>query len=143
MKLEFKRDQSEEYYRKFLLLNKLYNSNNSYSKIIDLVFKEYIFKQGYCWDILFKDKMAPTYAYNYSVCVLNENPFPEGEPYIAKNPKHAYLYAKHILRDRFELCEPYLDAYYKSLYLNYMFELFLNKKISRKTYEEIQKYFFV
>ena len=47
------------------------------------------------------------YAYCYARDVL-ERPWPEAEPYIAKNTFWACNYAKNVLRDRFYEAEPYI-----------------------------------
>lgn len=96
----FKYHQSEEYYRKLLLLSKI--KRESYL-FID---KQYIFDKGYCWDILLKDKNSPWLCCNYARNVLNGE-FPEGEHFINKNEQARYSYLNFVLKKRYA-------EYYKS-----------------------------
>lgn len=97
MNYEFKKRQSEEYYRKLLLLNKV-------KPFLDFEQKQYIFNKSFCHDILFNDKDVTELCYVYAVKIL-KGPFPEGEIYISKNVIYSYYYAVKILKDRFELGE--------------------------------------
>lgn len=97
MKLKFERYQTEAFYRKLLLLDRL-------NKQINLLEKYHIFNQGYCWDILFKDKDASKLCFLYAKIRLRK-PFPEGEPLIALNAHYSYEYATKILKDRFPMGE--------------------------------------
>lgn len=93
MTIKYTENQSEEFYRKLLLLDKL-------KTILSIDEKQCIFDKGYCWGILFKDKESPSLCYYYSINVLR-GPFPEGEKYIARDMVYAYYYATVILKDRF------------------------------------------
>lgn len=52
-------NDSEDYYRKLLLLDKMKPSLN-------FIEKAYIFKKEYCWDILKHDKDYPYFLYSYT-----------------------------------------------------------------------------
>lgn len=97
MNLKLKVNQSEEYYRKILLLDKL-------KPFLSILNKQYIFFENYCWDILLKDSMAPSLCFWYSFHRLKK-PFPEGEKYISEDAMLSYHYSKFILKDRFLLAE--------------------------------------
>lgn len=109
MSIEFKYNQSEEYYKKLLLLDKVKPS-------LDLSYKEYIFEKNYCWDILLKDKKyASHFAYMY-IAEFNKA-VPDLEPYLAKESVYAYYYAKNILKGRFLLGEELIFSDHKHNYI--------------------------
>lgn len=113
MNLKTKNDKAEAYYRKLILLNKVTN-------ILSIENKKYIFEQGYCWDLLFKDEDAAEVCYYYARHVLKKA-FPEGEPYIAKSPWYAYHYAVSVLDGRFPLGERVLfNSDWKENYLYFL-----------------------
>lgn len=114
MNYQFKEDQTEEYYRKLLLLNKV-------KPFLKTSQKFYIFKLGFCWNLLFKDEDGPSLCYDYAKRVLKTF-FPEGEKIIATDPFYSYMYAKHILKSPFRLGEkaiscncPYAYLYAKDV----------------------------
>lgn len=100
MSITFSKDLLEKHYTKKLLRNKL-------KPVMSTREKYEIFKQHVCWDILFKDEHAAWLCYEYSRDVLKK-PFPEGKPYIAKDPEFSYCYAKMIIKGRFPACEDYI-----------------------------------
>lgn len=114
---EFKFNQSEEFYRKLLLLDKL-------KKELLPEKKNYIFEQGHCWDLLLKEndeELVEKLTFNY-VAFCAKKPVPELEPYFCKNALCAFAYASRILKDRFPMGEIAIkkNKVYNELYNNYL-----------------------
>lgn len=107
-------NQSPEYYKKLLLLDKIKQN-------MLLREKQYIFNQGYCWNILFNDKDATTLCYEYSSFIGKR--FPEGEKYILKNLNIALnYYHKNLSHKRWPELESIIDISITAYY--YCYELY-------------------
>lgn len=89
------KNSEEEYYRKLLLLNKV-------KPHLSLADKQVIFDDGYCWDLLFKDKCGAKLAYDYAILTKKKR-FPEAEDTISKSVIYSYKYAFDALHDVFPL----------------------------------------
>lgn len=106
-------NQPEEYYKKLLLIHKL--KNNLTQKDI-----EYIFKHGYCWDIIFKIKSpsVSSMIINY-IRYYHKDILPEAEEALKNNP---WVYVSYSIE-------------YKKTYdehVEHIFRQELNKKLARK-----------
>jgi hypothetical protein len=72
------------------IANKLFHN-----PVLHSIFDEYFTKQ-------------PKYAYLFITDELNLQRWPDVEPYIMKNPRYAYFYARNILQKRWPEAEPYI-----------------------------------
>ena len=52
----------------------------------------------------------PSKAYEYAKYTLGGQPWADGEFFIGKSPRYAYLYAKNILKDRFWKAEKIVES---------------------------------
>lgn len=99
MYLNIKLGQSEEYYRRKLLMEKI---KGNYLGIYDYL---YIFHRDMCWDILLKnDEISPTLAYSYCENkIKGRDTFLE--QYILKNKIITFQYIVYVIKERWPEAE--------------------------------------
>ena len=127
MSLIFRPNQSEEYYRKLLLLDKI-------KKHVNIQEKSYIFNQKMCWDILLKDDDVSYLACTYADRLQKR--IPELEKYILQSTRMIYLYAFGVIEGRWFEAEDHFIKNAKVLDI-----LEYNLYIMRKRWPEVEKYY--